>query len=218
MISSCNYYERGGIPVHDKHKKNKATKNKALTFAFDEVIPVDSSTFLMYPLTLSTSEKGQNELKRYTSGSGNIPCWNIAFYDIRTGKSNLLDSPRPIRINSFQKLKDIMVYLVTTTDYNGNGHLDDKDPTYMFTSSLAGKSFKQITPNNIDVSSFKATNSAQTILIRTVIDSNGDKRFGEDDDVVPMIFDSQKADVAEEAFNPSFKAEVNKVFNKLYKN
>lgn len=217
LITSCNYNEKDSIPVQGKNGNNPGTKNKAMISVFDDAVPLDSTTFVMYPLTLGTSGKEEEDLKRYSSESGNGPYWNIAFYDVKTGNPNLLVSDRVIRINSFQKLKDLMVYNVTAEDYNGDGKLDHKDPDYLFTSDLTGKNFKQITPDRMDVRSFRAIDHSETILIQTVADSNKDKKFDEEDAIVPMIFDAGKMNVAKATFSASFKAELDKTFNKLYK-
>ncbi|HMI05360.1 MAG TPA: hypothetical protein VK541_22920 [Pedobacter sp.] len=216
LIISCTNSDNDGIPVQDKSAKNKAEKNKTLASKFGEAIPLDSTTSVMYPLTLSTSGKDDEGLKSYSSRESEGPYWNIAFHDTKTGVSNLLNFPTPIRINSFQKLKDMIIYNVTVNDYNLDGQLDHKDPSYLFTSTLSGKQFKQITPKNMDVNNFK-TGSTLTILIQATTDSNGDQKFGEEDDVIPLIFDIQKGDVAKEVFNPAFKAGIAEAFNKLYK-
>ncbi len=215
LITSCSYNEKDSIPVQGKNGKNPGTKNKAIA-VFDDAVPLDSTSFVMYPLTLGTSGNGKEDLKRYSSESDNGPYWNIAFYDIKTENVNLLVSDRVIRINSFQKLKDIMVYNVTAEDYNGDGKLDHKDPDYLFTSDLTGKRFKQITPDHVDVRSFRAIEHATVILVQTVADANKDKKFEDGDAIVPMIFDVRKMDVAKATFSASFKAELNKTFNKLY--
>jgi len=216
LISSCTNSGNDGIPIQDKSAANEAVKNKTLASKFNEAVPLDSTTSVLYPLTLSASGKDDEGLKSYPSRSGEGPYWNIAFYDTKTGVSNLLDFEMPIRINSFQKLKDMIIYNVTVTDYNGDGQLDHKDPSYLFTSTQSGKQFKQITPNYMNVTSFNA-GSTLTILIQATTDSNGDHKFGQDDDVIPLIFDLQKGDVAKETFNPAFKAGITEAFNKLYK-
>lgn len=216
LITSCNYDEKDSIPVQDKTGKTPGTKNKAMISVFGDAVPLDSSTIVMYPLNLDASRKDEADLKRYSSESGNGSYWNIAFYDTKTENANLLVSDRVIRINSFQKLKDIIVYNVTAEDYNGDGKLDHKDPNYLFTSELTGKSFKQITPNHMDVRSFRAIEHSATILIQTVADSNKDKTFEDNDTIAPMVFNARKMDVAKETFSATFKAELDKTFNKLY--
>lgn len=216
LITSCNNPEKESILVQHKKGENKGVKNKAMISVFGDAFPVDSTTIVMYPLTLNTPEKDGDRLKKYSSGPDNAPYWNIAFYDTETGNSNLLVSDRVILINSFQKLKDLIIYNATPEDYNGDGKLDHKDPKYLFTSDLTGKNFKQITPKNMDINNFQAINHSAIILIQAVTDSNKDKKFEDNDDIVPMIFDARKMDVAKTVFSPSFKAELNKTFEKLY--
>lgn len=216
LISSCTNSDNDGIPIHAKSDLKKSPKNKTLASKFNEAVPLDSTTSVLYPLTLSASGKDEEGLNSYSSRSDEGPYWNVAFYDTKTGLSNLLDIEMPVRINSFQKLKNMIIYNVTVTDYNGDGQLDHKDPSYLFTSTQSGKQFKQITPNNMHVNSFTA-GSTQTILIQARTDSNGDQKFGAEDDVIPLIFDLQKGDVAKEIFHPAFKAGIAEAFNKLYK-
>lgn len=68
----------------------------------------------------------------------------------------------------------------------------------------------------MDIHSFQTINHSGTILIQAMTDSNHDKKFDENDEIVPMIFDAEKMDVAKAVFSSSFKAELNKTLNKLY--
>ena len=188
-----------------------------MTSVFGVAAPIDSTSIVMYPLTLEdVSGKDDKRLKSYSSDHNNGAYWNIAFYDTRTDSAQLLISNRVILINAYQKLKDRIVYTITAEDYNGDGKLDHNDPQYLFISDLKGKNFKQITPKNIHVRNFQAIGHSATMLIQTLADSNKDKKFGDGDVVVPMIFDPGKMDIAKETFSTSFKAELNKIFNKLY--
>lgn len=218
LLSSCDHPDGQGIPVQNKSGKNNDVEKKALASVFNQAVPVGGTTVIMYPLALRTQDKEDEGLKRYSSHSDSGPYWNIAFYDLKTGNSNLLDSARAIRINSFQKLKTLIIYKVTIRDHNGNDKLDDTDPVYLFTSDLNGKSFKQISPNDMDAQSFQVINRTETLLIQAVKDSNKDKKFGDDDDVIPMIFDATKATAAQQVFSTSFNKKVSQEFNKLYKN
>jgi hypothetical protein len=216
LIISCNITEKDSIPIQDKNGKNADKMTPTMISVFKDIVPIDSTNVVMYPLTLRTSEKDTESIKRYSSGSDTGPYWNIAFYDIKTEKSNLLVSDRIIIINSFQTLKNLMVYNATSEDYNADGRLDRKDPTYLFTSDQTGKNLKQITPSNMNIHSFRTINHSGTILIQAMTDSNHDKKFDENDEIVPMIFDAEKMDVAKAVFSSSFKAELNKTLNKLY--
>lgn len=216
LFSSCVNSERASIPVNSKAGKNQGEKDKALTSAFEEGIHIGNIQYIMYPLTLGKSEKTERGKLSGYSSSPSGPYWNIAFYDNKTGNSSLLDSGRVMRIISFQQLKGLLVYAVTFTDYNGDGLLDHKDPTYLFTSDLGGHNFMQITPNGKHIRNFQLVHKSSTVLIQAMADNNGDKEFGENDEVTPMIYDSERADTAKEIFTPAFKIKINKVFHKLY--
>lgn len=218
LLSSCDHPDGQGIPVQNKSGKNNDVEKKALASVSSQAVPVGGTTVIMYPLALRTQNKADEGFKRYSSDSDSGPYWNIAFYDLKTGNSNLLDSGRAILINSFQKLKTLIIYKVTITDYNSNDKLDDTDPVYLFTSDLNGKSFKQITPNDIDAKSFQVINGTEIILIQAIKDSTKDKKFGNDDEVIPMIFDATKATAAKHVFSTPFNKKVSQEFNKLYKN
>ncbi|WP_316793786.1 hypothetical protein [Pedobacter frigoris] len=218
LISSCNHSDKNSIPVQGNTSKNKDKKNNSLIPVFNEGIPLENTTSIMYPIALGVAGKDDEGLKKYRSDSDSGPYWNIAFYDHKTGVSSLLDSGRTILINSFQKLKEVIIYSVRIKDYNGDGKLDRNDPVCLFTSNLAGKNFKQITPDHLDARNFRSIDKSNIILIQAISDSNKDKAFDDDDLVTPMIFDSEKAETAKETFNSSFKNEVNKAFNQLYKN
>lgn len=218
LISSCSNSETASIPVHSSAGKNQDKKDKVLTSVFNEGINIGNIDFVMYPLTLAASENTERKgMKSYPYSSSNSgPYWNIAFYDNKTGDSYLLDSGHVMRINSFQQMKDVLVYSVTFTDYNGDGQLDGKDPTFLFTSDLGGRNFKQITPKGRHIHNFQLVPKSSTVLIQTIADTNGDKQFGESDELIPMIFDPEKADTAKETFTTAFKAGIDKVFKKLY--
>jgi uncharacterized protein YxeA len=217
LISSCSNSETESIPVHHKNSKNQDEKDDVLTYAFNEGIHIGNIQFVMYPLTLAASKNtGREGIKSYYSGSSSGPYWNIAFYDYKTADSYLLDSGHVMRINSFQQMKDLLVYSVTFTDYNGDGQLDHKDPTCLFTSNLGGRNFKQITPNGRHVQNFQLIPKSTSVLIQAMADTNGDKKFGGSDEIIPMIFDSEKADTAKDTFTAAFKAGINQKFKKLY--
>jgi len=217
IFSSCNFSDRGAIPVQNENKKDHELKQKDLIPMYNPAVAIDSTSLLMYPITLEASGKRDKGLKILSYDGSNGPYWNIAFYDTSTGNSNLLNSDRIIRITSFQKLKNLIAYRVNVTDYNRNGALEDDDPTYVFVSELDGKNFRQITPEGMNCD-FSTVSNTDILLIQATSDVNKDKKFGEGDAGIPMIFNPQKAPVAKETFSTSFRDQVTKSLNKLYKN
>lgn len=221
LISSCSSSENEGIPVQGKTGKNQEKNDETMNSVIGEGIAIGGMTAVMYPLTYAIAtkkEKGGIGISKSYARSSSGPYWNIAFYDPNTGNSNLLDSGHVMRINSFEQLKGQMMYMIKYTDYNGDGQLDHEDPTYLFVSDLGGRNFKQITPDGLHISGLQVIAKSSAVLIQGITDSNHDKKFDESDDIVPMIYNPEKADVAKETIGKSGKNEISKVFNKLYQN
>jgi len=216
VIASCNSTDNNSIPIKGNSSEEK--KNAVLTSTYSTPIPIDSTPMIMYPLSFRVLKDNDSKLKRYSSGSDGGPYWNIAFYDSKDGHSSLLDSGRNLLINSFQKLQKIIVYDVTTTDYNGDGKLDQNDPSYLFISDLTGKNFKQITPDHLNVESFQTINNLDMLLIEVKSDTNKNKKFEDNDLLIPMIFNGNQAGTAEKTFSESFQTEITNSFKKLYGN
>jgi len=219
IISSCSSSENEGIPVQGKSGKNQEKKDETLNSVIGEGIAIGGMTSVIYPLTYAISKKKENGgiYKSYPR-SVNGPYWNILFYDPNTGNSNLLDSGHVMRINSFEQLKGKMMYMIKHTDYNGDGQLDDEDPTYLFISDLGGRNFKQITPNGLHISGLQVIAKSSAVLIQAITDSNHDKKFDESDDIVPMIYNPETSDIAKETIGKSGKTQISKAFSKLYQN
>ncbi|MEJ7559207.1 MAG: hypothetical protein WKF66_12930 [Pedobacter sp.] len=217
-IVSCSSSSNDSIPASKEASKFSKEEVKNVVSNFKEAIPLDSTTVILYPLTFSVAQKDEDEVRSYSSSPVGGPYWNIAFYDTKTGVSKLLASGPAIRINSFQKMKDVMIYSVTSIDYDGDGELNEHDPIYLYISDLAGNYFRQVTPDSIHVSSFQSIDKSNFLLIQAQIDSSKDKKFGSNDPIVPMIFDIKKDETARNTFSSAFTAEVNGVFNKTYKN
>jgi len=213
---SCNDSGEQSIPVSKEAKKHSNAKVENMISSFKEAIPLDSGTTVLYPLTFNNFQDA-NESRGYSSSSDIGPYWNIAFYNTKDGISKLLTSGAPVRITTFQKVNNFMVYAVTSLDYNGDGQLNQHDPTYLFTSDLNGNQFKQITPDSMHVSSFDSINKSNILLIQVQVDTNKDKKFDSSDQFVPMIFDTTKGEKAKNTFSNTFTKNVNAVFNKTYK-
>ncbi|MHA4895359.1 hypothetical protein ACXZ1K_11440 [Pedobacter sp. PWIIR3] len=218
-LLSCNTESNDGIPVANDKKSNQGKEptktGNSMVFSIHEGVAVDGSSYILYPLGIS-SLKDEGDMKRYSSDSEAENYWNIAFYNLETGASKLLDSNRALLITNFERRKDFILYKVTTTDFNGDGKLGYNDPAYLFVSDLSGARFRQISPNNAHVVSWTFTNPSGVMLIQTVLDSNKDKKFGSGDQSVPMIYNPLLDQTARETFSKAFTDKVNNEFGKLY--
>jgi len=215
-IVSCNNSDSDGIPASNGKGKTSNKNEEAVVSSFKDAVLLDSNRIILYPLTFGNVQR-EDEGRSYGEGQVSGPYWNIAFYDTQTGLSKLLSSGPAIRINAFQRNKAMMIYSVTSLDYNGDGKLNEQDPTYLYTSDLLGNNFRQITPDRFNVRNFQVTNKSALIVIQAQMDLNKDKKFGVNDQYVPMLFDVSKDLKARNTFSDDFTKEVEEAFNKLYK-
>jgi hypothetical protein len=92
----------------------------------------------------------------------------------------------PRRLISGMSSKYI-VYLVRTDELNKDGIIDDDDPIYIFISIKAGEHLKQITPNVMNVTNWKLSKDGNAIVATIQKDTNGDKRFDDEDEIIYQI-------------------------------
>lgn len=138
---------------------------------------------------------------------------NLLFYNLITGKSYPLVSDS-IHILSFaihkEFKKPLIFFRVVKEDINEDKKYDSYDPVMLYISNLDGSEFKMITPEDeyfIEFTLYEKTNS---LLIKTAIDSNNDKKFKKDDET---NFRSMKLDqpkFAENIFDKSIKDTLRK--------
>jgi len=167
----------------------------AINIQFNNPTIIDSSEWVLYPLTLEEFEKTEKGFKKSSSskygGKGGLYAyWNIAFYNTETNQTQLLSDSLKMLISRIVPSGSIICYSITTTDFNQDGKLYYDDPSYLFTSDLSGAGFKQISPNDFDVVNW--TKIKNKILIQTRRDSNNDKKFNFDDEIVLFVYDIEK--------------------------
>jgi len=110
---------------------------------------------------------------------------NLLFYDMYSQETHplVLDS---LHILSFALHKeyerDLIFYRVVKKDYNEDKKYNSLDPVMLYISDLNGLNFTQVTPDDeqfIDYTFYKET---QSIMIKTVIDSDKNKSFLSNDE------------------------------------
>jgi hypothetical protein len=81
-------------------------------------------------------------------------------------------------------LRNSILLLAKTDEYNKDGLIDDKDPVYLFMSSKSGSNLKQITPSDMTVTSYTLSKDGKILLVKLQGDKNGDKNFTDEDEVI----------------------------------
>ena len=204
-----------------------STRNtNLLNFQAPELI--DSSQFIIYPLI---KEKSTEENYGSSSSGRAATYWNLIFYNPSTKEFHLLDTSKMIlssynnggTSSTYDKASGKMgfadkfiFYSVITTDFNKDNTLDEDDPKYLYISDKSGYNFKQISPDNLNVTGWYAIKGTSKVVIQTVKDSNNDKKFDQDDEQVPFVYDLAKGGKAEQVFSKDFKERTQKLYEKLW--
>ncbi len=233
-LSSCRPEAEKPVPAQPPTEAQQRAKLDQLQLAIGEPVRIDSSAYVLFPLTLSSHVETRESSDGYGSSyeSRTNAYWNIIFFNALSGKYHLLDESRKMVIYSysadesnsgaqaalpttaagsaFAQVDDLLYYSVTTEDYNRDGQLNEQDPSYLFVSDKAGRRFQQISPNGFNVGSWERVRGANIVLMRVVRDSNKNRQFDSRDEVVPLVYDLKSRQPAREIFDPEFLLQAKK--------
>jgi hypothetical protein len=124
------------------------------------------------------------------------------FYNTKTNQTKKLLDGRLALISPFLQRRDsyysqekkpdltnnilsrLIIYSITTDDFNGDKVLDSDDPSYLYISTKTGEQLRQITPNGFDVISWTVSKDKKIVLVKGRTDKNKNKKFGNGDDQV----------------------------------
>ena len=237
-LLSCNHMTEKPMDNKPLTAEQQKAKLDKLKLEFDQPVLIDSSIYVMYPLILKHSDEPERSYGSSSSGSPTT-YWNIIFYNTGNGQCHLLNDSLKIVIYSYNprnvsesassssssysssgfddfpesgynQVNRLIYYSITTTDFNKDGKLNSLDPGYLFISDKAGRHFKQISPDNMNVESWKTIKGTNKILIMVTKDTNGDKKFDAKDETIPFVYDLAKNTISTEIFNDGFKMKLKK--------
>lgn len=233
ILIACSDNTRD-VNLQEKLKKDTTANSQQIIFAEPQVI--DSSHIVIYPLILENESYGSS----YGSSSGGrrTSYWNLIFYNTETRHQNLLTTDKKVLIystniyspssssrssvdiwkNGIDIFKDNIIYTAVAKDYNVNKHLDQEDPTYLFISKRDGTNFRQISPDNYNISSWQVVKGTTKIIMQGQKDDNGDKKFNEHDSTIPLIVDINSYQLAVEMFKQNFTDSLKKKLVTIWKN
>ncbi len=213
--------EPQNVNLQEKLKKDTTVTSQQIIFSQPQTI--DSTHIVIYPLIFQKETYGGS----YGSSGGGqkTSYWNLIFYNTETEHTNILTSERKILIYTFNLgsssssssyssdnswanginiYKDNIIYTVVTNDYNANKQLDENDPTYLFVSNRDGTNFRQISPDDYNISSWEVVKGTTKIIMQGQKDDNADKTFNDIDAIVPLIVDVNDNTTAKETFKQNY--------------
>ena len=155
-----------------------------------ESVSIQNSNYIFYPISarLGNNSKLRSDFSYSKDGYAGY-AWNLLFYHPQTQQNHLLleaetgiirDYPSEPSTYSENKSspKPWLFYLIANKDYNENGFIDYKDPSYLFSSDLSGKNLQQISPPGLYVHAWKFIKNDTTLIeVSGQIDSNEDLTF-----------------------------------------
>ena len=194
-----------------------SSDNKSILNFYSPIV-IDTASTIAFPLTMK-----EDNLEVKVLGNTNTPrsqpvFWNILFYNPHTETIHLLDSTKRMNIYQVKPSSNMhavnkIYYLISVNDMNEDGKLDNTDPKYLYSTDRFGNGLKQITPNDVSVSSWMELEN-HNLLINIIRDNNNDKRFNESDAVVPVIFRNDTTNQIVSIFKDSIITDLKKRLEK----
>lgn len=227
LLVSCKQPQPANAPAETGTDSAAVVNNPKnnLTIQASSFTEVDSSGILMFPLSMGETrwEKGSVSYKDMPAGR----YWNIIFHNAKTGAHHLL-SEQKMLISSFESKYSsdgggvaysakYIFYQVITDDYNNDKKLDGDDPQYLFVSDKEGNNFRLVSPPGYDMRNWQFIKSAGKVLITATKDSDNNKKFGENDELVVFSADIDSAAPAKEIFPQEFKNKLKLLYDKDWK-
>ena len=212
------------------------TSAKATAILFSTPQIIDSSHIIIYPLILEKTSYGSGFSS--SSGGERTSFWNLIFYNTDNNTQHLLTTDKRIVLysinidgnsSSSNSSSDMwseginiyennIFYDVVSKDFNQNNYLDVDDPTYLYVSDKKGNNFRQLSPDNYNITSWDVVKGTSKIILQAQKDNNGDKKFDGNDEIIPLIVDVNSEKLATETFNQAYIDSLKKVLTNTWKN
>ena len=215
FISCSN--DQQNVNIQRGLQKDTSMKASSVLFAAPQII--DSSHLVIYPLILEKTNSGIGFSSGYSSDR--LSYWNLIFYNTENKSQHLLVENKKIVIYTIRNdqnsseshrgfnsginlFKDNIFYEAVSNDYNQNNYLENTDPTYLFISDKKGNNFRQLSPDNYHVLSWQIVMGTSKVIMEAQKDVNGDKKFDQNDPVIPLIVDISTGKMASEIFDENY--------------
>ena len=177
---------------------------------FSQPLQIDSSNYFVFGGLMDKANKC-----KYSSGGTDIynsaialTGWtNLFIYNAESKHAKKLFSINPVLIYPVTQvymnstyyygsykgnmnsaiLKDCILIATKTDEFNKDGIIDEDDPVYLFISSKDGSNIVQITPKDVNITTWQLSKDGKTILVLGQKDKNGDKKFSSEDEMLFQI-------------------------------
>ena len=170
----------------------------------------------IYGFSSGSSRYDSYAEKEYRNNNlGNIDIQNLLFYNPKNKESYKLTEDT-IHILSFaihhEFENPLIFYRVVKEDYNGDQKFDDDDPVIFCVSDLLGTNFTEITPVNEQLVDYIYYPETKSILIKTLIDIDKNKKFNIADETnfveMSLLSPSKGISIFDEQLKASLKGQL----------
>lgn len=203
-LISCS----GNQETFERKENKEEEKISILKIQPHDFFEIDSSGIVVFPLQIGKTD--DSRLKGSFESGKNDVCWNMIFYNTKTGKKYWLSDKKMLILNyetnyssnysSFNtsealkiddySSKNYIFYNIIAEDFNQDKKLNYDDPTYLFITNKEGKNLKQISPKSMNVVDWKLIPKTNKIIINARKDLNGNKSFNDsEDELINLEFD-----------------------------
>jgi hypothetical protein len=154
--------------------------------------------------------------------------WNMIFLDSNTNEYHLLTEKKILILDydykynteegiNIAKKTDHIFYNVRSFDYNQDKLINEKDPIYLFVSDRFGKNFRQISPTNYSLNSWKYIQSSNKVVMTATKDSNNNKLFDDKDEILTFEIILDQSEMPKEVFQSDLKDKLKKLYDRDWK-
>lgn len=238
LLSSCNLFKKKET-VAPNAKELALVIGNPFDFGLDSVIAFPVGANYNPKISSNNNESDQevssdnavtfskNSVAKYdkrattefvNSSERDFDIRNILFYDKITGQTFPLINDT-LHILSFaihkEFKKPLVFYRVVKIDINKDNKYNSADAVMLYTSDLRGKNFTQITPENEQFYDYFYYPETNTILIKTSIDVDKNKKFTELDETNFREMKILNPQFGKEIFSASLKDSLRKQINVL---
>ena len=182
---SCN----ARVNREKRQSQANAQQNLQPSIVYTDLLVRKESDYLMIPVSIfpdaNQGEKSWVDIssRSYKGRKRNI--YNIIFYSKKDASTKALLDRKAI-IKSFdlierkpigQPITRFWLYRIIETDTNGDKKLNYQDATIGYLSDLSGENLQKITPDNIQLNSWKIVQSTGAIFLEITRDTDNDRKF-----------------------------------------
>ena len=197
-----------------------------LNIQMNSFTEIDSTGVLIFPLQMGQNprEDGNYSYKEMPNNG----FWNIMFLNSNTNEYHLLTENKILILDydykynaeegiNVSKKTNHIFYNVRSVDYNKDKLINEKDPIYLFVSDRFGKNFRQISPKNSSINSWKYIQTSNKVIMTSTKDSNGNNLFDDKDEILTYEVVLDKSEIPREVFQTEVKEKLKKLYDRDWK-